>query len=75
MVVGRTEGGSYIIQELDGATCRLGVAAFRLIPYIARDKNALKQLAKPKKITKIDQQESEAASESEESTEESNTSD
>ncbi len=36
-VIRRTQGGSYVIQELDGAVSRRGIAAFRLIPYIARD--------------------------------------
>ena len=32
----RTQGGSYILCELDGTRSRRGVAAFRLIPYIRR---------------------------------------
>lgn len=40
-VVRRTQGGSYVIQELDGAISRRGIAAFRLIPYIARDATRL----------------------------------
>lgn len=41
-VVRRTTGGSYIVQELDGAISRRGIAAFRLIPYIVRDPNNLR---------------------------------
>ncbi|KLO04035.1 hypothetical protein SCHPADRAFT_948045 [Schizopora paradoxa] len=37
MVMYRTKGGSYVIREPDGAVSKRGVAAFRLIPYIARD--------------------------------------
>lgn len=36
-VVRRTEGGSYILKEMNGIVSRRGVAAFRLIPYISRD--------------------------------------
>ena len=36
-VVRRTKGGSYILQQLDGAVFRQGVAAFRLLPYYTRD--------------------------------------
>ena len=36
-VVRRTKGGSYVLKELDGAIFRRGVAAFRLLPYYARD--------------------------------------
>ena len=38
VVVRRTEGGSYVVSELDGAVSRLKVAAFRLIPYFPRSK-------------------------------------
>lgn len=44
-VVRRTKGGSYILQELSGVIMRDAVAAFRLIPYIARDEEMLKHLA------------------------------
>lgn len=36
VVIRRTEGGSYIIAELNGATAKHRVAAFRLIPYFPR---------------------------------------
>ena len=36
-VVRRTQGGSYVLQELNGATLRHTVAAFRLIPYLRRE--------------------------------------
>jgi len=32
-VVRQTSGGSYVLRELDGASSRRGVAAFRLLPY------------------------------------------
>lgn len=35
-VVRRTQAGTYILAELDGAVSRLRYAAFRLIPYFAR---------------------------------------
>jgi transposase InsO family protein len=36
-VVRRTAGGSYVLKELDGTISKRGVAAFRLLPYHARD--------------------------------------
>ena len=52
-IVQRTTGGSYIIKELDGAHWRTGIAAFRLIPYVARgNKEELKKLATD--LSKID---------------------
>ena len=35
-IVRQTQGGSYVLQELDGTILRHTVAAFRLIPYIQR---------------------------------------
>ena len=35
-VVRRTQGGSYVLKEMDGTISARGVAAFRLIPYYAR---------------------------------------
>jgi len=37
VVVRRTKGGSYILAELDGAISKLRFAAFRVIPYVARN--------------------------------------
>jgi hypothetical protein len=37
VVVRRTKGGSYILAELDGAISKLRFAAFRVIPYSARN--------------------------------------
>lgn len=37
LVVKRTQGGSYILSELDGSISKLRFAAFRLIPYMPRD--------------------------------------
>ena len=36
VVVRRTEGGSYILAELDGSVSRYRYAAFRVVPYNAR---------------------------------------
>ena len=40
-----TQGGSYVLKELDGTQMREKVAAFRIAPYIARDRRSLAQLA------------------------------
>ena len=37
VVIRRTQGGSYILGELDGSLSKLRYAAFRLIPYRPRD--------------------------------------
>ncbi|KZT60121.1 hypothetical protein CALCODRAFT_407791, partial [Calocera cornea HHB12733] len=37
VVIRRTTGKSYIIAELDGTIARYSIAAFRLIPYHARE--------------------------------------
>jgi hypothetical protein len=42
----RTRKGSYVLRELDGTYLQYNVAAFRLAPYIARDKQTLAKLAK-----------------------------
>jgi transposase InsO family protein len=44
-IVRRTHGGSYVIRELSGAMSTQGVAATRLLPYIARDDPRLVELA------------------------------
>ena len=44
-IVRRTRGGSYVLQELDGAYWRQTVAAFRLLPYITRNDPILDELA------------------------------
>jgi hypothetical protein len=36
-VIRRTQGGSYILEEMDGTISRRGIAAFRLLPYHVRD--------------------------------------
>lgn len=41
VVVRRTQGGAYVLAELDGAISRLRFAAFRLIPYRARSRTAI----------------------------------
>ena len=44
-IVRRTKAGSYVIQELDGAISRRGIARFRLIPYIPREGRELQEMA------------------------------
>jgi hypothetical protein len=41
VVVRKTKGMSYIVAELDGAQSQLRVAAFRVIPYLARTKTTI----------------------------------
>ena len=36
IVVSRNKGGAYVLCELDGAVLHRPVAAFRLLPYLAR---------------------------------------
>lgn len=43
-VVKRTPGGSYVLKELDGSIWSQKVAAFRILPYVLRDDNRLKEL-------------------------------
>ena len=43
----RTEGGSYVLKELDGSILQQGIAAFRLLPYVSRyNKKLLKKIAR-----------------------------
>src|ERR1700691_4834903 len=43
----RTEGGSYVLKELDGTMFREGTAAYRLLQYVSRhDIELLKEIAK-----------------------------
>ncbi|KNZ82228.1 hypothetical protein J132_04188 [Termitomyces sp. J132] len=37
VVISRNRGGAYILCELDGSVLHRPVAAFRLIPYLARE--------------------------------------
>ena len=37
----QSRNGAYILQELDGSVLRQKVAAFRIIPYISRQDQAL----------------------------------
>ncbi|KIM40033.1 hypothetical protein M413DRAFT_54339, partial [Hebeloma cylindrosporum] len=37
VVIRRTQGGSYVLAELDGAVSRLRFAAFRVVPYAPHD--------------------------------------
>ena len=41
----QTKGGSYVLQELDGAFLRQAIAAFRLLPYVSRDDPVLEEFA------------------------------
>src|SRR6202051_3805885 len=43
----RTEGGSYVLKELDGSILQQGIAAFHLLPYMSRyNKKLLRKIAK-----------------------------
>lgn len=53
-VVRRTLGGSYVLQELDGAIWRQKVAAFRLLPYVTRDGGQLEQLITRQEYDRIE---------------------
>ena len=72
-VVRRTAGGSYILQEVDGARMRTGFAAFRVIPYIQRDSKELKYLARD--LDKVNKSESEDSGEDDATSESSTDSD
>jgi ribosomal protein L21E len=43
-VVKKTQGGAYILQELDGTEHASPYAAFRLLPYISRNDSRLNKL-------------------------------
>jgi len=47
----KTQGGSYVLQELDGAISKRGFAQFRLIPYIAREGQELERIALEEEYT------------------------
>ena len=37
IIISRNHGGAYIICELDGTLAQSPIAAFRVLPYFARD--------------------------------------
>jgi hypothetical protein len=45
-ILRKIKRGAYVLQELDGTPLRSNIAAFRLAPYIAQDKEALTKIAK-----------------------------
>ena len=68
-IVRKTQGGSYVLQELNGALLRHTVAAFRLIPYIQRqDLNQLAQDNHPREDDPNDPDPAQSYDEPEEST-------
>ena len=62
-VVRRTQGGSYVVRELDGSTRSQGVAAFRMLPYYPRDGSILPRAELDEIISNLDQEEDESESE------------
>lgn len=64
VVVRKTQGGSYVLREANGTQERAHIAAFRLIPYIARNKQVIKSLLRSRsKSMESTQQDSEEESE------------
>ena len=60
----QTNGGSYVIKELNGAISRRGIAQFRIIPYISRNERIfenieLEQEEEIEERTEIDQDDEE----------------
>lgn len=47
IIVRQTRNGAWIIKDPDGVAHRRAVAAYRIVPYIARDKKTLEELAEP----------------------------
>ncbi|EIM87302.1 uncharacterized protein STEHIDRAFT_56242 [Stereum hirsutum FP-91666 SS1] len=47
IIVRQTRNGAWVIKDPDGTVHRRAVAAFRIVPYIARDKKTLRDLAAP----------------------------
>ena len=55
----QTRGGSYILQELDGAVSRRGIVYFRLLPYIPREEKQLEEMALEDEQEGIEEEDSE----------------
>ena len=53
VVLRRTQGGSYILAELDGSVSKLRYAAFRLLPYYSQSKTRIPVT----RITGLDEEE------------------
>ena len=51
VVISRNRGGAYIIAELDGSVFARPIAAFRIIPYFAREAISLPPLTEFLDIT------------------------
>lgn len=47
VIVRQTRNGAWVIKDPDGVVHRRAVAAYRIVPYIARDKRILSELAEP----------------------------
>ena len=67
IVVSRSLGNAYELREVNDGTRREKVAAFRLIPYIARDQQALQELLKelPNESNDDDEEEEESLNDKE----------
>ena len=66
----QTQGGSYVLQELDGTFLRKGYAAFRLLPYRPRLQGSLHQIQSDSSNSDLESQSGSSSSDSSESSDE-----